>query len=69
MFATIDNTVTLPAYTRADAAAYVSLAKQLRLQFNVENIFDREYYANADSNTNITPGSPRTLRVGFTTTF
>ena len=69
MFATIDNTVTLPGYTRADAAAYVSLAPQLRLQVNVENILDKRYYINADSNTNISPGSPRALKIAVTTTF
>jgi len=69
MFATVDNTVTLPGYTRADAAAYVSLNKQLRLQANVENLFDKRYYVNADSNTNISPGFPRTLRLGLTATF
>lgn len=69
MFATIDNTVTLPGYTRADAAAYLSLARQLRLQVNIENIFDNRYYINADGNTNISPGFPRTLRIGVTTTF
>jgi catecholate siderophore receptor len=69
MFATIDDTVSLPGYTRADAAAYLSLARQVRLQVNVENILDRRYYVNADSNTNISPGSPRTLRIGVTTTF
>jgi catecholate siderophore receptor len=40
MFATIDNTITLPGYTRADAAAYLSITRQLRLQVNIENIFD-----------------------------
>jgi catecholate siderophore receptor len=69
MFAAIDNTVTLPGYTRADAAAFLSLTKQLRLQVNIENVFDKRYYINADSNTNITPGFPRTLRIGVTTTF
>jgi catecholate siderophore receptor len=69
MFAAIDNTVTLPGYTRADAAAYLSLSKQIRLQVNIENIFDKRYYSNANNNTNITPGFPRTLRVGVTTTF
>ena len=44
MFAAIDNTVTLPGYTRADAAAYLSLSRQLRLQVNVENLFDTVYY-------------------------
>ena len=69
MFAAIDNTVTLPGYTRVDAAVYFSLTRALRLQANVENLFDTKYYINADSNTNISPGSPRAVRVGLTTTF
>jgi catecholate siderophore receptor len=69
MFATIDNTVTLPGYARADAAVFYMLTKEVRLQANVENVFDKRYYLNADSNTNISPGSPPTLRVGLTTTF
>jgi catecholate siderophore receptor len=61
--------VTLPGYTRADAAAFVTMARQLRLQINVENLFDKKYFVNADSNTNISPGFPRAVRVGLTTTF
>jgi catecholate siderophore receptor len=69
MFAAIDNTVTLPGYTRADAAAFVTISRQLRLQVNVENLFNATYFINADSNTNISPGFPRALRVGLTTAF
>ena len=69
MFAAIDNTVTLPGYTRADAAVFVSPTKRTRVQVNVENLFDRKYFLNADNNTNISPGSPRTLRVALTTLF
>jgi catecholate siderophore receptor len=69
MFAAIDNTVTLPGYTRADAAAFVTISRQLRLQANVENLFNASYFINADSNTNISPGFPRALRVGLTTSF
>ncbi len=69
MFATIDNLVTLPGYTRVDAAAYFSLTQSLRLQVNIENLFDKRYWANADSNTNLSPGSPRAARVGVTTKF
>ncbi len=64
-FATIDDTVTLPGFTRIDAAAYYSLTSDLRLQLNVENLFDKKYWANADSNTNISPGSPRAVRLGL----
>jgi catecholate siderophore receptor len=66
MFAAVDNTVVLPAYLRTDAAAYFRLTRQLRLQTNVENMFNRKYYVNADGNTNISPGSPRAVRVGVT---
>ena len=69
MFAAIDNTVVVPSYTRADAAVFFSLTERIRLQANVENLFDRKYFANADSNTNISPGFPRAIRVGLTARF
>ncbi len=69
MFATIDNSVVLPSYTRADAAVFFSLTEKVRLQANVENLFDRRYFVNADSNTNISPGSPRAIRVGMVVRF
>jgi catecholate siderophore receptor len=69
MFASIDNTVTLPSYVRTDAAVFFSLTPRLRLQANIENLFNASYYVNADSNTNISPGSPRALRVALTTRF
>jgi catecholate siderophore receptor len=67
VFAAIDNTVTLPGYTEADAALYYSPGERWRVQVNVENLFDRRYYLNADNNTNISPGSPRALRLALTT--
>jgi catecholate siderophore receptor len=69
MFATIDNTIVLPGYTRIDAAGFVKLTEQLRLQLNIENLFDQTYYLNADSNTNISFGFPRAVRVGLTANF
>jgi catecholate siderophore receptor len=69
MFATIDNTVTLPGYTRADAALFYSLTEKVRLQANVENLLDRSYFLNAHTNTNLTPGSPRAIRLGLTARF
>jgi catecholate siderophore receptor len=69
MFATIDNTVTLPGYTRIDVAGFYRITRQVRLQANVENLFDKRYFINADSKTNISPGFPRTIRFGLTTTF
>lgn len=69
MFAAVDNTVTLPGYTRVDAAVFYSLNEHWRLQANFENLFNRKYYVNADSNTNISPGSPRAARLGLTARF
>ncbi|MEO5896807.1 MAG: TonB-dependent receptor, partial [Vicinamibacterales bacterium] len=69
VFATIDNSVVLPAYTRVDAAAFVTLTRALRLQINVENILNADYFVNADSNTNISPGAPRAVRVALNVTF
>jgi outer membrane receptor for ferric coprogen and ferric-rhodotorulic acid len=53
----------------SDAALYWDFTENMRVQANLENIFDRQYYTNADSNTNITPGSPRAVRIGLTTRF
>jgi catecholate siderophore receptor len=69
MFAAIDDSVTLPGYTRADAAVFLFLTDRTRLQVNVENVFNRVYYVNADSNTNISPGSPRAVRVALSAGF
>jgi catecholate siderophore receptor len=69
MFVAVDNTVTLPEYTRVDAAVFYSLTARTRLQLNVENLFDATYYLNADSNTNISPGSPVAVRIALTTRF
>ncbi|MEO7795087.1 MAG: TonB-dependent siderophore receptor [Thermoanaerobaculia bacterium] len=66
MFATIDNSVTLPGFTRLDLGAYYSIRPGLRLQINVENLLDAGYWASADSNTNLSPGSPRAVRVAIT---
>jgi catecholate siderophore receptor len=69
MFATVDNTVTLPGYTRADAAVFYSFNERWRLQGNIENLTNRKYYVNADSNTNISPGTPRAVRIGLNARF
>ena len=66
VFVATDNAVTLPSFTRLDGAAFYSISDDLRLQFNVENMLDEEYYASAHSNNNIMPGSPRAYRLGFT---
>jgi catecholate siderophore receptor len=65
MWAAIDNTVSIPRFTRADASVHYSLAERVGLQANVENLSDARYIASAHSNNNLAPGSARTLRVGL----
>ena len=69
MFAATDNIVRLPGFVRFDAAIFCRVSARVRAQLNIENTFDRGYSATAHSNTNITPGSPRAVRVGVTTKF
>jgi catecholate siderophore receptor len=65
MFAAIDNTVTLPGFTRVDAAVFLTPLSTVTAQLNVENLFDRKYYGTSNGNNNIMPGAPRTLRVSL----
>jgi len=69
VFTGIDNAVTLPGFTRVDAAVFYDVSPRVRVQMNVENLFDTTYWSTAHSNNNITPGSPRAFRVSLTTTF
>ena len=66
MYAAIDNAVTLPSFTRADAALFVGLTRLLRAQVNVENLLDARYYGTSHGNNNIMPGESRTVRVALT---
>ena len=69
VFTSTDNLVLLPNWTRVDASLYYNVTSMLRAQVNIENLFGENYYLNAHSNTNITPGSPRAVRVALTTHF
>jgi catecholate siderophore receptor len=68
-YASSDDTVRLPEWTRVDAAIYFRLNDMWRAQLNIENLFDRRYFATADGNNNITPGSPRVFRLSATANF
>ena len=69
MFASADNLVELPGFTRFDAGVYYTPNERMRLQLFVENLFDERYYPNAHNNNNITPGSPPAVRVAVTASF
>lgn len=69
IFTSTDNTVTLPAFTRLDAALFYTVNQYFRAQVNIENLLDTEYFSTAHSNNNITPGAPRAVRVSWMTRF
>jgi len=68
-FASSDDTVKLPGFLRFDAAVYWKINDTWKAQLNVENVFDKHYWASADGNNNISPGSPRTIRLSATANF
>jgi catecholate siderophore receptor len=68
-FASSDNTVRLPGFTRVDAGVFYKFTDYIRAQVNIENVFDRKYIATADGNNNISPGAPRTVRFQLTASF
>jgi catecholate siderophore receptor len=66
-YATISNTVKLPAYARVDGALYYKLRKGVEAQVNLENILGAHYFPTANADNNIAPGAPRTVKatVGY----
>ena len=58
-----DNSVEVPSFTRVDAAAFYQVSDRLRLQLNIENLLDEDYFPDAHSNDNITTGEPVNARV------
>ncbi len=57
-FADFGNLTTLPAFVRVDAAAYYDLSDRVRLQVNIENLTNTDYFPNAHTANNITVGAP-----------
>ncbi|MEM7082999.1 MAG: TonB-dependent siderophore receptor [Pseudomonadota bacterium] len=59
------NSATLPAYTRADAMVFYNLSDTMRIQLNVENLTDEEYFPNSHSTHQATVGAPLNARLTF----
>ena len=68
-FAATDNLVALDGFTRADAALFYKINERFQVQLNVENLFDTKYFTNANSNTNLSPGAPTTVKAALTARF
>lgn len=59
----------LPGYTTAKLVAYWRLNPALRLTLDVDNLFDKTYYASSYSRVWVTPGTARTITVGLQARF
>ena len=56
-------------FVRFDAGLYATINQNWKAQINVENLFNKGYWASADGNNNISPGQSRTVRVKLTARF
>lgn len=68
-YASSDDTVSLPEWVRVDLGIYAKINETWKAQFNIENLFDKGYWASADGNNNLSPGQPRTFRLSATANF
>ncbi|MGJ7580352.1 TonB-dependent siderophore receptor [Variovorax sp. RHLX14] len=59
----------LPAYTTAKLVGYWRINPMLRLTVDVDNVFDRTYYASSYSRVWVTPGTARSVTVGLQARF
>jgi catecholate siderophore receptor len=62
-------TTKLPAFTRVDAAAYYSVSDQVKVQLNIENILNEQYFSDAHNNNNISTGAPINGRLSVSLKF
>jgi iron complex outermembrane receptor protein len=58
----------MDAYTTVDLLAYYPLTERVRLNLNLNNVFDEEYEERAWGNIWAYPGAPRTLQAGIAIT-
>ncbi len=60
---TSSTSVTIPGWTRMDAAAYARIDEKTRVQFNIENLLDKTYYSSAHNVNNIMVGMPLNAKI------
>lgn len=68
-YASLTNTVELPDFTRIDAAVYYDISENTKVQLNIENLFDEDYYPAAHNDNNISIGEPLNARVSVSYKF
>ncbi len=55
----------IPSYTRVDAAAFYEFNDDFRMQLNIENLFDTDYYPTSHSTHQATVGAPINAGITF----
>ena len=68
-FADNNNNTTLPSFVRVDASASYELNNKMRLQLNIENLTDTDYFPNSHTANNITVGAPINARLSIIGSF
>ncbi|BDI60301.1 TonB-dependent receptor [Qipengyuania nanhaisediminis] len=63
------NNAVLPAYTRIDAAAWMDVSDNLRVQVNFENVTDTLYFPDSHATHQTSVGAPVNARVAVTGRF
>jgi len=62
----VNDSFTLPAYTVAKFVSSWEVNKNLRVSFNIDNVFNKVHYVNSYSQLWVSPGSPRKFTLGVT---
>ena len=67
------NTQSIPSWTRFDTGVRYTFeradGKPIAIRFNVENLFDLNYWASASANFGLAMGTPRTFLLSLSTQF
>ncbi|KAA8735581.1 TonB-dependent receptor [Acinetobacter qingfengensis] len=64
-----DNGTTLPSFLLLNLGAYTQLTPMLKVQLNIHNVFDRDYYVASYTNYWIMPGEPLKATVSLVFNF
>jgi iron complex outermembrane receptor protein len=65
----IDNGTTLPEFTVVNIGGYAQLRPDLRVQLNIDNLFDQDYYVASYTNYWVQPGEPLKATLRFDWSF
>ncbi|QNW96213.1 TonB-dependent siderophore receptor [Acinetobacter seifertii] len=65
----IDNGTSLPEFTVVNVGGYMQVRPDLRVQLNVDNIFDKDYYVSSYTDEWVQPGEPLKATLSMTWNF